>query len=409
MILGRVAITNKTFQIMRLGMPHALIEMGGRSNQEDSIFPAKGDANTSTRLFLVCDGMGGHENGDVASNIVCSTFGSNLANIDHDAFTIEMFNNTLAAAYDALDREDSNPESRHKMGTTLAMLHLNNSEALVAHMGDSRVYHVRPSAERPILYQTCDHSLVNELVRAEVITAEEAVTYPRRNVITRAIQPCLDTRYSADIHTINDVKAGDYFFICSDGVHESLSNKALVDILRRNTSDADKMEAIKVLCDVLSSDNFSAYLVPVVEGMQSVEREIETREVVKVVEEPKRESVKEDVVVPHVTVNRKDKKIKTRTITPLNIILLCIAIGAIIIAILLGTGNGSFNVEIVTINGDNTPVMQHAQEVDSAEEQPVEQIEAVDEAVAEDETPEVVDSKNGTKSKRQKSTLLRGM
>ena len=184
---------------MKLGMPYALNEMGGRSNQEDSIFPAKGDANSSSRLFLVCDGMGGHENGEVASGIVCSTFGSNLANIDHDAFTVDMFNFTLSAAYDALDREDPNPESQRKMGTTLTMLHINNHEAVIAHMGDSRVYHVRPSTDNAILYQTCDHSLVNELLRAEVITPEEAVNHPRRNVITRAMQPHLETRHNAEV------------------------------------------------------------------------------------------------------------------------------------------------------------------------------------------------------------------
>lgn len=270
---------------MKLGMPYALNEIGGRSNQEDSIFPAKGEANESTRLFLVCDGMGGHENGEVASGLVCLTFGKLLADIDHEGFTVEMFLDALNEAYDALDREDPDPQSMRKMGTTLTFLHLNDHEVVVAHMGDSRVYHVRPSEQNAIIYQSSDHSLVNELVRAEIITPEEALTHPRRNVITRAMQPKLDPRHKADVRTFNDVQAGDYFFLCSDGVLESVTNDALVEILRRDVSDDEKIEAIKALCADSSRDNFSAYLVPVVEGLPYVEPEVVSAELVDELED----------------------------------------------------------------------------------------------------------------------------
>lgn len=270
---------------MKLGMPYALNEIGGRSNQEDSIFPAKGEANESTRLFLVCDGMGGHENGEVASGLVCSTFGKMFADIDHEGFTVEMFLDALNEAYDALDREDPDPQSMRKMGTTLTFLHLNDNEVVVAHMGDSRVYHVRPSEQNAILYQSSDHSLVNELVRAEIITPEEALNHPRRNVITRAMQPKLDPRHKADVRTFNDVQAGDYFFLCSDGVWESVTNEALVEILRRDVSDEQKIEAIKALCAASSRDNFSAYLVPVVEGLPYVEPEVVCAELVNELED----------------------------------------------------------------------------------------------------------------------------
>jgi serine/threonine protein phosphatase PrpC len=259
---------------MKLGMPQALNELGQRGNQEDSIYPRLGEANQSSRLFLVCDGMGGHDNGEVASGLVCSTFGAQLGDIDHEQFGVEAFESALDAAYDALDREDPNPDSMRKMGTTLTFLHLNDHEVVVAHMGDSRIYHVRPSAAEPILYQSNDHSLVNELVRAEIITAEEALTHPRRNVITRAMQPNLESRHKADVRKIDDVKAGDYFFMCSDGVLESVSNDALVEVLRRDVDDVQKIEAIRALCGASSHDNFSAYLVPIVEGLPEVVPEV---------------------------------------------------------------------------------------------------------------------------------------
>lgn len=374
---------------MKLGMPYALNEMGGRSNQEDSIFPAKGDANSSSRLFLVCDGMGGHENGEVASGVVCSTFGSNLANIDHDAFTVDMFNFTLSAAYDALDREDSNPESQRKMGTTLTMLHINNHEAVIAHMGDSRVYHVRPSADNAILYQTSDHSLVNELLRAEVITPEEAVNHPRRNVITRAMQPHLETRHNAEVYTIKNVQAGDYFFLCSDGVLESLSNEALVEILRRDVSDGEKIDAIKALCEASSRDNFSAYLVPVVEGLPYVEPIVVTAELVEDEEEPQ----SEDVTVPPTYADKEDLNTpKRRMLTPMNITLLCVAIGAVITMFFVGFGNGNVTVEL-NVNDRRVPLPKESvqpsfPEKDATSPASAENVESTDEV-------DVVDTAQG--------------
>ena len=319
---------------MKLGMPYALNEIGGRSNQEDSVFPLKGEANESTRLFLVCDGMGGHENGEVASGLVCSTFGNNLANIDHEKFTVEMFNNTLAAAYDALDREDPNPESTRKMGTTLTFLHLNDHEVVVAHMGDSRVYHVRPSERNPILYQSSDHSLVNELVRAEIITPEEALTHPRRNVITRAMQPNLETRYPADVRTFNDVLAGDYFFLCSDGVLETITNDILVEILRRDVSDADKIEAIRELCAASSRDNFSAYLVPVVEGLPPVVHPVVSAELVEDMQPEVVERAEDGSrTTPIFATPKFDDDSKKLRLTPMNMGIASVALIAVCIAI----------------------------------------------------------------------------
>lgn len=330
---------------MKLGMPYALNEIGGRSNQEDSIYPAKGEANESARLFLVCDGMGGHENGEVASGLVCSTFAANLANIDHEEFTVDMFNYALNAAYDALDREDPNPESMRKMGTTLTFMHLNDHEVVVAHMGDSRVYHVRPSERNPILYQSSDHSLVNELVRAEIITPEEALTHPRRNVITRAMQPRLETRHNADVRTFSDVMAGDYFFLCSDGITETITNDILVDILRRDVSDAEKIEAIRALCAELSRDNFSAYLVPIAEGLPPVVHDVVSAELVEDVNtQIVEEASDEDKTMPPIYANDQNKEGNRRTrFTPMNIGLAVVVLIAVCLVIWFVVGNVDVN------------------------------------------------------------------
>lgn len=257
---------------MKIDKPQALNEQGRRQNQEDSIFPAKGAATSETRTFIVCDGMGGHSHGEVASAAVCESFAASLAAIPPEAFDEAAFNQALDSAYDALDARDS-PEHASRMGTTLALLHLSDCEAFLAHIGDSRIYHLRTSKGKArIVHRTSDHSLVNELLVAGVITPEEARVHPKKNVITRAMQPHEESRPRADIYRTSDVRAGDWFFICSDGVTESLDEETLLAIIAApgaaSPGDAaTRIEAIRKICAADSRDNFSAWLVPVAEGI----------------------------------------------------------------------------------------------------------------------------------------------
>ena len=301
---------------MKINIPYSLNEIGKRQNQEDSIFPAKGQADNDTRFFLVCDGMGGHENGEVASQTVCESFASILKDIRPEDFNEVSFEQTLALAYNELDKKDNTPEHKSKMGTTLTFLYLNEKEAFMAHIGDSRIYQLRTkNGKTEIIHKTFDHSLVNELLKAEVITIKEAENHPKKNIITRAIQPHLKQRYKADIHKTSDVQAGDYFFLCSDGVLESVNDKQLIEIVSENTDDETKIEAIRQLCDTHSKDNFSAYLVPVAEGFA------ETTQLTE--ETPDTEAT---ITTPPVT--EKKKKTKCRIIILLIILLVITGIGA---------------------------------------------------------------------------------
>lgn len=86
--------------------PLTIYELGQRSNQEDSIFPVSGEVTAEDRLFIVCDGMGGHESGEVASQTVCQTMSEYILSqtSPEGAFTDEQFNEALNAAYDSLDQ-----------------------------------------------------------------------------------------------------------------------------------------------------------------------------------------------------------------------------------------------------------------------------------------------------------------
>ena len=241
-----------------------LQELGQRQNQEDSLFPALGKSTPDDRLFVLCDGMGGHEKGEVASATVCETISSTILSAwnPNEALRDELFLQALSAAYDALDAKDNGEE--RKMGTTLTFVCLHANGATVAHIGDSRVYQLRPASKKSparIVFRTQDHSLVNDLVKIGEITEEEAKHHPQKNVITRAMQPCQEHRAKADIAHLTDIQPGDYFYMCSDGMLEETSDENILNIITMlGKTDDEKIDMLrKVTVD--NKDNHTAHLI----------------------------------------------------------------------------------------------------------------------------------------------------
>lgn len=241
----------------------------GRPHQEDSLFPEHGKATGADRLFLVCDGMGGHDAGEVASATVCEAMSKYILKQQPDAegvFTAEDLNAAVSAAFDALDIRDTGAEK--KMGTTMTALKLHDRGYTAAHIGDSRIYHIRPGATADttrIVFRTEDHSLVNDLVRIGELTPDEAKTFSRKNVITRAMQPAMERRCKADIHESADIRAGDYFYLCTDGMLENTDDANLRWIFSaEGGSDDKKVSMLKRATDD-NRDNHTAIIVHVVE------------------------------------------------------------------------------------------------------------------------------------------------
>ena len=246
-------------------------EIGSKDNQEDFLWPSPAKVNERQRIFILCDGMGGQDSGEIASETAATSIGVYLtSHRPKDGYiTEELLNDALSYAYDELDKKD-NPSSQRKMGTTMACVILHRGGVLAAHIGDSRIYHIRPSLANTenglsgIIYQSADHSLVNDLIRAGELTEEEAKTFSQKNVITRAMQPHLERRYKAEVYNIDDVQQGDFFFICCDGVLEQLSNEKLGSIISEESfGDEDKAAAIKSVCDGKTKDNYSCWLIPI--------------------------------------------------------------------------------------------------------------------------------------------------
>ena len=276
--------------IIKIRRPQCFTEIGQKDNQEDYLWPQPETITTENRIFLMCDGMGGHDSGEVASETSATALGMYLAihTTENGIVSKTLFEEALSFAYDELDKVDTG--ALKKMGTTMTCLVLHRCGALVAHIGDSRIYHIRPSladenGRTGIIYQSADHSLVNDLLRAGEITEEEAKTYPYKNVITRAMQPHLEHRYQADIYNIDDVQEGDYFFLCSDGVLEQLTNEMLGRILSDSSlDDAGKLLAIKNVCDDKTHDNYTCWLIPVEQVLAEPTDEVHEEDLVATVE-----------------------------------------------------------------------------------------------------------------------------
>ena len=248
---------------MRIGLfqPLLINERGKRANQEDYVFPPKPVAND--RLFILCDGMGGHAKGEVASRIIAEQTAKALSTMMKDAqvVTDAMLEKALESACQHLDRADTSQDDERKMGTTFTALCFHKGGCLAAHIGDSRIYHIRPS-ERRLLYKSKDHSLVCELYEAGEISFSEMSTSSQRNVITRALMPGIDNRVSADITHITDIQTGDYFYLCTDGMLEQMADDELVEIFSDDTPDEEKRQVLRD-ATVDNKDNHSAIIIHV--------------------------------------------------------------------------------------------------------------------------------------------------
>ncbi len=256
----------RVYQILEYGQRKDAL---GNPHQEDSMFPQMGDASTDDRLFIVCDGMGGHDAGEVASATVCEAMSQSILTQQPDPegnFTIDMLKKAINDAFDALDTRDTGAEK--KMGTTMTMLKLHDHGAMIAHMGDSRVYHIRPgqdSVSTHILHETWDHSLVNDLVKIGELTPEEARTSRQRNVITRAMQPHINPRPKADVYETVDIKPGDIFYLCTDGMLENMEDEQIKFNFSHEAGDTEHKRSSLISATQLNRDNHTAIIVEILD------------------------------------------------------------------------------------------------------------------------------------------------
>src|SRR5436305_9448816 len=165
------------------------------------------------RLLIVADGMGGHRGGATASRLAGETVKAQYLGSETEDVAAALRDAMARANARVFTEAQSNPDLRG-MGTTTSALALRGNAAWFAHVGDSRIYRVRGDEIEQL---TEDHSLVASMVREGLITASEAETHPRRNVLQRSIGVTEDVEI--DVRGPFELQEGDTFILCSDGLH----------------------------------------------------------------------------------------------------------------------------------------------------------------------------------------------
>ncbi|HWK04196.1 MAG TPA: protein phosphatase 2C domain-containing protein [Puia sp.] len=245
---------------MNLTEIYYLHEIGGKKNNEDYIWPVPGTASPDDKIFIVCDGVGGSENGEIASKIVAQSVGTTLLKTAMQEIDTPFINQLLSDAKQKLIDYARQHQLSTNMATTFSLLVFIGERAFISWCGDSRVYHIRNGE---ILFKTDDHSLVSSLVKSGEITKEEAQTHPQKNMLLKAVNAD-EADPEAEGHWIEEVLDGDYFMLCTDGLLENIGDRDIKFLLEQNDRGSiDLVQSMQKFCYDKTRDNYSMYLVKV--------------------------------------------------------------------------------------------------------------------------------------------------
>jgi PPM family protein phosphatase len=225
-----------------------------RQNNEDALLVGDGEDET---LFVVADGIGGFEAGEVASSLAVEVLKELRPDTSFRAAIAEANRRILAAG-----RTD---EKLSGMGTTVVAVRFGGTQreplAEVAHVGDSRAYLVRGGEMNPI---TEDHSLVAELVRSGDLTRDQAAEHPQKNLITRALGADEDVAVDT---TVMPIEAGDRVLLCSDGLSDMVPEARISELLLDSPEDPERAarDLLAAALDAGGNDNITVIVVDVKE------------------------------------------------------------------------------------------------------------------------------------------------
>ena len=203
---------------------------------------ANGQAGDGVQLFIVADGMGGQRSGKLASDMAVRTVAKAYFQ-SADPGMAGRLEEAFRTANEAVFSYGSAHQESAGMGTTCVALVLREQHAWIAHIGDSRIYHI---GKRGIAQLTNDHTKVAEMRRRGILTDEEAQTHPDRHQLYRA----LGVRPQADVDILSDILVGtkEHFLLCTDGVYEYVADREMHDLVM-NSAPQEACDRIVLLAN----------------------------------------------------------------------------------------------------------------------------------------------------------------
>jgi len=231
-----------------------------RTNNEDSIFAKI--YNKDVALYIVADGLGGYESGEVASTILVDKFSRYIEDnleviVNYSEQKIKnVIHVALMLANNEIYRLEKTDDKYKGMGTTVVLLLKVKSKLFYVSIGDSRIYYI-PKSKNKITQITVDDTYVNELIKKNVIKEDEASSHPQKHILTKAVGILMGIEFSVEIL---DKKSG-YAILCSDGITNMIKKDELLNIVKEVEFEKLADEFVNVANKNGGVDNISAIIV----------------------------------------------------------------------------------------------------------------------------------------------------
>lgn len=228
-----------------------------RNTNQDYVFCEEDAVGSFPNLFIVADGMGGHNAGDTASRMCVEEVVSQIEQ-STKVTPIGTFEQAVAAANEKVFQASLSDKALNGMGTTIVATVVFGDTAYIVNVGDSRLY-VYKDTFRQV---TIDHSLVEEMVQSGKLHKEDMRTHPNKNIITRALGTNSDVK--ADCFEI-EVDEGDVLLLCSDGLSNMLEDEKIERIIKSNREDMSEAgrQLVQEANEAGGKDNISVVLIRV--------------------------------------------------------------------------------------------------------------------------------------------------
>ena len=209
-------------------------------------------------LLLVCDGMGGHKGGEIASRLAVETI-SNYFKKLNDSYNIsEEINKSIEVANTSIILKAEEDTELTDMGSTVVLVLIKNGLAYYTSLGDSRIYKIRDGA---ILQITKDNSLVQQMVDSNIITEDEAKVHPKKNVITKALGT--NEELEPEIYEPFKLQINDKLILCSDGLTAHVDEEEIFELSENNPPQQAAQKLVELANEKGGTDNITVQIVAV--------------------------------------------------------------------------------------------------------------------------------------------------